>query len=265
MTDYAKSDASTVVMEHVYSILPGGAFPIYLVLGGSHAYGLDRPDSDKDYRGVFMPGERHFFGLADQDGPYEKKQPDIVMQSLAKFVKLALGANPNILEQLFIPKQEQLGCWEGMVHILDDRHLFLSRRAHKSYMGYAYSQLSKLKSGGTRNLGEKRKALREQFGYDTKNAMHCVRLLLQGREILESGELTVRCDETTRVLLLDIRDGRWAYENVLELAENYMTEINRALEHSPLPPDPPVDCIEASLMDVQAEYLAQRKPWRVNK
>lgn len=87
----------------------------------------------------------------------------------------------------------------------------------------------------TRN--EKRAALEAKFGYDTKHAMHLVRLMRMCREILTSGEVLVERPDKDE--LLAIRNGAWSYGDLvawatiqdLELEKLYKTTT--VLPHTP--------------------------------
>ena len=65
--------------------------------------------------------------------------------------------------------------------------------------------------------------LEEQFGYDTKHAMHLVRLLRMGAEILSTGQVNVLRSDATE--LLEIRNGKWSYDELLEYATSMDNEI----------------------------------------
>lgn len=80
------------------------------------------------------------------------------------------------------------------------------------------------------NRNVARGSLEEQFGYDTKHAMHLVRLLNMGEEILSTGEVHVLRPDAQ--LLLDIRAGKWTYEEVVEFAEQKDTLIREVLYKS---------------------------------
>ena len=73
------------------------------------------------------------------------------------------------------------------------------------------------------NRNEARSALEEQFGYDTKHAMHLVRLLRMGKEILTEGVVRVKRPDAAE--LLEIRDGKWTYEELVAYAEQLDNEI----------------------------------------
>ena len=74
------------------------------------------------------------------------------------------------------------------------------------------------------NRNEVRSALEEEHGYDTKHAMHLVRLLRMGKEALEEGVLYVKRPDAAE--LLEIRDGAWTYDKCVAYAED-MDELIR--------------------------------------
>ena len=88
-----------------------------------------------------------------------------------------------------------------------------------------------------KNRNPARHEMEEKFGYDTKHAMHLVRLMRMCREILEGqGVIVNRVKD--RNDLLSIRNGAWSYEFLLEWAESMDQEIARLYEISTLPHSP---------------------------
>jgi len=63
-----------------------------------------------------------------------------------------------------------------------------------------------------KHRNEKRSVLEEQFGYDTKHAMHLVRLLRMGEEVLTTGQILVKRPDAEE--LLAIRNGSMTYNNI---------------------------------------------------
>lgn len=84
-----------------------------------------------------------------------------------------------------------------------------------------------------RERNEKRSELEEKFGYDTKHAMHIVRLLRMGEEVLRDGVVNVKRPDAAE--LLDIRAGKWKYEELLEWSEHQDNELDKLFKVSPLP------------------------------
>lgn len=68
--------------------------------------------------------------------------------------------------------------------------------------------------GWKKNRNPARAALETQNGYDTKHAMHLVRLLRMGNQILTEGKLDVRREDA--VELLEIRNGKWTYDELMD-------------------------------------------------
>lgn len=75
-----------------------------------------------------------------------------------------------------------------------------------------------------KNRNKTRGELEEKFGYDTKHAMHLVRLLRMGVEALTTGEIIVKRPDAAE--LLEIRNGAWSYNKIVDYA-NHMDELVR--------------------------------------
>ncbi|MEN6549919.1 MAG: nucleotidyltransferase domain-containing protein [Armatimonadia bacterium] len=238
-------------------LVPKGGLLIHLVRTGSHAYGTNTPQSDSDYRGIFLPAPSDLLGL-HHCRHVEQKDPDVVLKGLDEFVRLALLANPNILEQLFIDDENFLGEEGYFALFREHRKLFLSQLARRTYTGYAWGQLQKMQAGHTRDLGAKRKELIERFGFDTKNCSHVFRLIMQGRHLLETGELRVRLGPAEVAQLKSIRSGE-LFKTLSEARYAAEQEI-RKIESvkSPLPEEPDRERIEALVVATQRDWVRER-------
>jgi hypothetical protein len=80
-----------------------------------------------------------------------------------------------------------------------------------------------------------RAELERKYGYDTKHAMHLVRLMRMGVEALEQGELHVRRGDADE--LATIRDGALSLDAVLDAAKQLEESMARAAQLSKLPDD----------------------------
>ena len=79
---------------------------LHAAVVGSRAYGLETEDSDTDRRGIFVAGAGIQFSL---DGPPAQRVHDVgqlCFWEVGKFVRLALKANPTVLETLYSPVME---------------------------------------------------------------------------------------------------------------------------------------------------------------
>jgi uncharacterized protein len=80
-----------------------------------------------------------------------------------------------------------------------------------------------------------RAELESRHGYDTKHAMHLIRLMRMGLEILETGELLVRRPDAEE--LTAIRDGALSYDELMEAATALQSRMVDAAGTTRLPTD----------------------------
>ena len=353
---------------------------ILIGLAGSHGYGLSRPESDYDYRGVFIAPKEYYLGLGkveQKDAGWDSEpgifdflngEKDTVIYELKKFIQLLAGANPNILELLWL-KQYPVKTAIGE-YLIQHRKIFLSKRVKHTYSGYAFAQIKKIESHRkwllkppqetpipeqfglvderplnreelhafleylyalvrgkieylaeaeelhrlltgdidykgllkqhnltdevmeyTQNLTNSRgdfikllqksqqyqNALREwnayqswktnrnptragmeeRSGFDLKHAMHCIRLLRSGLEILQTGKVCVDRQEAGDAdELKSILHGDLTYEKVTEISNNLFAELDRAYDLSPLPHHP--DLAEIDRLCIE---LIEKQGW----
>lgn len=118
---------------------------MFLCLGGSYSYGTNVEGSDLDVRGVYLNSERSLFGMDTKD-EYENKELDCKLYSFTKFIKLVSDCNPNVIEMLFCKPEHYLYVSPLGQLILDNRKLFLSKKAYYTFSGYARAQLNRLEN-----------------------------------------------------------------------------------------------------------------------
>lgn len=119
---------------------------IYYVLSGSRAYGLNRPDSDYDFRGVCIPPQEYRNGFLKFFNQAECREPDSTIYDIRKFFSLAADSNPNICEMLWVEDEDIIISNEFGKQLRDIRSQFLSRKVLYTFRGYAISQLKRLKT-----------------------------------------------------------------------------------------------------------------------
>lgn len=209
-------------------------FVIYRCVVGSRAFGLDNDASDIDRRGIYLPPadlQWSLFGVPEQ---LENDETQEAYWELAKFLRLALKANPGILECLYTPLVEH--ATELAEELLDMRTAFLSKLVYQTYNGYVLSQFKKLEQD-----------LRTRGAIKWKHAMHLIRLLLSGITIMREHTVPVRVEEH-RERRLAIRRGDVPWEDV----DAWRLELHRAFDAAfaatTLPDRPDVDRANAFLV-----------------
>ncbi|MBR4144541.1 MAG: nucleotidyltransferase domain-containing protein [Lachnospiraceae bacterium] len=121
-----------------------------LGLGGSYAYGTNNEGSDIDFRGVTLMMPSDLLGLTEFE-QYEDDKTDTVIYAFNKLVKLLLDCNPNTCEMLGLDEEQYLIKTDLGQELIDNSRLFLSKRAIKSFGGYADAQLRRLQNAIARD------------------------------------------------------------------------------------------------------------------
>ena len=108
-----------------------------------------------------------------------------------------------------------------------------------------------------KNRNPKRAELEAKYGYDGKHASHLVRLFNTCKDILEKGEVIVKRPEAK--LLLEIKNGAWAYEYLISWADEQEQIINEICEKSTLPEHPPEKRLDDLCLEITEEALKHLK------
>lgn len=147
-------DFNKIMMTSEYDFLRDnerlGKRIILLGLGGSYAYGTDNEDSDIDFRGITLPMPSDLIGLTTFE-QYEDNNTDTVIYSFNKMVRLLLDCNPNTCEILGLDDEQYLIKTKLGEELINNSDLFLSKRAAKSFGGYAGAQLRRLQNALARD------------------------------------------------------------------------------------------------------------------
>lgn len=90
--------------------------------------------------------------------------------------------------------------------------------------------------------------------YDSKNLMHTFRLLDMAEEVATDGRVRVR--RPNRDFLMNIRSGEFAYDDLIQMAEEKVESIQQAYARSRLPDQPDTNKLEEILVEIrERKYL----------
>lgn len=209
---------------------------------GSHSHGTYIPPEHKfgvddvDLMVIVCPPPQFKLGLkAWEHGEFKHGKWDIVLYDWQKWLQMIRKSNPNVVGCLWL-EQEDIYLPTGsaaMYHLFDSRHSFLTKQMEPAFVGYAKGQLYKMTHHAHQGyMGDKRKRLVEEFGYDVKNAAHMIRLLRMACEAFETGKLLVRRPDAAE--LIEIKSGRWSLEQVKEESDRLFARVEGALAASTL-------------------------------
>lgn len=147
------------------------------------------------YTRVFTTG-----GKLGGNGPLDV---DVCLYTLMKWAGLAAKGNPSALHFLFAPLEFTTNTWD---HFSSRPELFLAKGHVKPFLGFADDQMKRLLGQkGQKNIH--RTELEDKHGYDTKYAMHVIRLYGEAKELMERGRITL--PRPNRDELIEIRKGKY--------------------------------------------------------
>jgi predicted nucleotidyltransferase len=213
-------------------------------LSGSYAYGTNHADSDLDVRGVFMWPKKKFLLLGTPaDELTTSELTDFKLFEVKKFIHLCTRGNPHQLELLF---SEIIGnCASYYLfeqYIEKDRIALLGKQAIRdAYLGFAKSeryQLMKQEDSKRRN----------------KRWRHVFRLLYQGMQLLESGDMTVRLPDSVIRAYNDISNGVWSDEYLMQMSDEQINQFEKRYEESHLPQNANMDKANEMLYNIRQYF-----------
>lgn len=130
-----------------------GSNIILLGLGGSHAYGMETETSDIDLRGIATNSKRNIL-TGNDFKQFVETDTDTTIYSFDKIVGLLCECNPNTIEILGLKPEHYLHLSPAGKILVDNRKMFLSKRAVYSFGGYANSQLRRMENKAARELSQ---------------------------------------------------------------------------------------------------------------
>lgn len=250
---------------------------ILRVPAGSTLHGLNVPGTDdSDEIGVcvedldaaigFSEFEQYIYRTAAerdgrQDAPSQAGDLDLTIFSLRKFLRLAMQGNPQILQCLFVPSglcvlQTALGA-----QLQELAPMIVSRRAGARYLGYLEAQRQRL-------LGERgqkktnRPDLEAKHGYDTKYAMHILRLGFQGVELMTTGRLTLPMPSPDVDFVYAVRKGEVPIQDALTRAGELERQIKDLLHDAPIQAEPAGHVVQTWMLHVYLhKWKAREDRW----
>jgi predicted nucleotidyltransferase len=227
----------------------------------THGTAIEGQD-DRDEMGVFVEPPEYVCGLEPCDHYIYRDQPegvrsqpgdlDLTMYSLRKFCRLAAQGNPSVIMLLWLPvyiSTTPVGA--GLIAV---REAFVSKESGKRYLGYLAAQKAKLK--GERSPKVSRPELVEKYGYDTKFAMHALRLGLQGIEVMTHRRLTLPVAEPDLTTLRAVRSGKTSFTDALQLIEDTEKRLGELVEGCTWEAD--FDAINRFMVKAHLDYWRPR-------
>ena len=183
---------------------------------GSHAHGLAGPDSDKDFRSVFVMPTADLFrlGFKYHGTRMMKEEGDETAWEVGHFLHLAVQCHPLVLET-FVAPVEVMDAWGEQLRKLFPS-VWSAKIAYEAFLRYADNQ--------------RKKMLEKKDGRPAKYAATYVRILFYLCELLERGTFTLNvADSPIGDSLRRIKNGNYRTGEVIDLGEYWAAEAARRL------------------------------------
>ena len=126
---------------------------ILLTFGGSYAYGTNTDTSDVDIRGCALNSKEEILTNKNFE-QLVNEETDTTIYSFNKLISLLINCNPNTIEILGCKPEHYFYLSTIGKELIDNRHLFLSKKCIHSFGGYANQQLWRLSNKSARLVSQ---------------------------------------------------------------------------------------------------------------
>lgn len=224
---------------------------ILRVLVGSRAHGMERPDSDWDYRGVFVNPTTDFFKLGKKakltnwNEGATKQDDDDTTWEIGHFMHMAFQCNPTILEVFGAPRV--VGDTNGYGRQLRELlpHVVSPERVRDSFIGYSRNQWKKLH-------------VDNQDTRTVKYALAASMTMFQGFELLHTGKMVVEFPESWKRELRNLKEkieaGTMSNGEILDHIEHGKAKLNIAADQNRAQFEPNQDKVNEFLIKVRKDF-----------
>jgi hypothetical protein len=225
-------------LESTY-LKPCAGKVIASLVGGSTLYGLNTPSSDVDYRGIYIATDNKYkAGFEKMDSvvlsPHNGDNEDATYYEIGHYLRLLQKTNTQVMEMLFALDSSFTYKHPFIDQIRSHRYSLIdSEKLKSSIRGYVQSELRLATGERSGQLGGKRKADVEKYGFSPKNFVQIFRLIRVGIRFFDTGVYMVNVKEhspTLHAWLMALKTDPSGY-TCEELKDNVLHELE-ALETS---------------------------------
>jgi len=226
---------------------------ILRVLTGSRAYGLETPQSDYDYHGVYVTPTSELLAI----GPNAPKsrswnetaEQDSIEWEVGHFLFQATKCNPTMLETFVAPVEYATPAGYQLRVLFES--VISRQRLYSAFLGYAHNQQKKMFS----KPGSPAEAQPSERAW--KFAVQYLRVLLQGERLLRTGEFVLNMgkydDFTGRDFLMSVRRGKYTMGYVIDVADGLKRKLELAYTESKVCEKPDFEKVNDFLIDLRRE------------
>ena len=228
-------------IEKTYLKPCSGKFEAYMI-GGSTLYGLNTPESDVDYRGIYTARDKKYIaGFETMDSvvlcPGKEDEIDATFYEIGHYMKLLRKTNTQVMEILFAPEESFIYKSDLFDKIREHRESFIdSEKLKNSLKGYVFSEMRLATGERSGQLGSKRKESVLKYGYSPKNFVQIIRLCSVGIRFFDTGVYMVNVNDDQKLYeyLMDIKTNPQKYtcEELTNVVVERYEKLHKVIDHS---------------------------------
>lgn len=210
------------------------------VIVGSQAHGLATPNSDTDYRGVFVNRTRDILSLggSPQQTSWIEGKEDDTSWEVGKFLQMAVKCNPTVLEVFKAPILETTPYGDRLQALFP--YMWNSTDVMNAFIGYS--------------LNQRKKFLDDKDKRRNKYACAYLRTLYMAHELLSTNNMTVSMvDSSIYDQLRRWKDGAFDIGEVIDECIKWEDRVKAAYEKNPNH-KPDLNRINAFLLEIRYFY-----------
>lgn len=193
---------------------------ILKVIVGSQAHGLATPESDYDYRGVFVVPTSEILrigGSVDETRWIEGKEDDTAWE-VGKFLLMATKCNPTVLETFLAPVKTSTPIGDEIRALFP--HVWNSVDVKNAFIGYGINQ--------------RKKFLENKDKRAPKYATAYLRVLYNTWELLSTGTFSVDMSQTEIYETLKrFKSGDFTHGEVIQACWEIEIRVLEAFKQNP--------------------------------
>lgn len=209
---------------------------LFRALVGSHNYNLNTETSDYDYKVFVAPTFDDLYSKKMYSKSIIGDEQDLDIHDVRKVSNLWWKANVNFIEVLFSKevmygltiKDETIELIEQVFAMKNEIAKMNLPYLYNACIGMYFTKMKQIHKGteGTKHLVE-------QFGYDTKQALHSIRILDFLQRFADSDfedfeyAINYECGDSFRNFLFEVKNGGYTIEQIQEIVQ----DMHHTVEH----------------------------------
>lgn len=246
-------------LDFTYTFHKQGSIPILVFLAKHHMKieycGLNRIPHMNDMYGLFYDWGKHYNECQDKNERY------LITNSWAnlcadRFQKYERIQYEPIMHYRGLTTEEISHTTQLRLSSIDDKNdIPICHISFNSNGFQEHCRKYKEYKDWEKNRNPQRYESNLNKTYDSKNMMHCMRLMHMGKEIAEGQGVNL---ERTwdRELLLNIRNHKYEYDELIAMVDNEKTAMDKAIAESTLKEHIDVDLVKHILSNARKQFYA---------